>query len=371
MQQVEYRMFFDGRPATRDQLDGVDTVTVEQAMDAAWQARIEIPICADDRGNWSGQDADYFRDFARIRLEVRVGDGEFVPLIDGPSVGRDSRMDAQPGQSSIVLVVHDDSVFLNREDREERFENMTDSEIARQIFNQCEQIAETRIDDVPAAPGSRPPEVAHRGTHMRLLRELAERNEMHAYVLPGSEPGASIGVFEESPTAPADLPVLVLPGRERNLESFDFRSNEQRVAEVVASTMSLCERRINTRRSISENIDRLGEEAPSEDVQPPATRRLPPGSGEAVDLDHRVNAEARRLSYAYEASGTVRAGCYAGVLQPYLVVGVCGINARNSGNYLITRVTHRLTRSDYTQSFALKRNARSSGSGASIPGGIF
>ena len=55
-----------------------------------------------------------------------------------------------------------------------------------------------------------------------------------------------------------------------------------------------------------------------------------------------------------------------GLIAPYKVVTVRGVNARLSGAYVIKKVTHRLTRSIYTQSFSLLRNARSEGSSGGL-----
>ena len=60
---------------------------MEQEVDKAWEARIEIPICVDENGNWTGEDEDFMRSFSRGRVEIKIGDDPFVPLVDGPIVG--------------------------------------------------------------------------------------------------------------------------------------------------------------------------------------------------------------------------------------------------------------------------------------------
>ena len=61
---AEYRLFFDGTAATREQLDRVEAITVEQEVDRPWQARLEIPVCLDDQGNWSATTSRSCRSFA-------------------------------------------------------------------------------------------------------------------------------------------------------------------------------------------------------------------------------------------------------------------------------------------------------------------
>ena len=43
MPATSYRLYFDGDPATRGQLDGVEEITVEQEIDLAWEARLPKP----------------------------------------------------------------------------------------------------------------------------------------------------------------------------------------------------------------------------------------------------------------------------------------------------------------------------------------
>ena len=162
MPETAYRLYVNNAPATREQLDQVEEITVEQSVDMAWEARLEIPICTDDQGRWSGEDDDFLAAFSRLRVEVKVGGG-YVPLIDGPVVGYDSRMSSEPGQSAITLMVQDDSVYLNRSESLESFDDLLDHEIATRIFDDTREIAETDVEETPAtgsglapAPGHRP-----------------------------------------------------------------------------------------------------------------------------------------------------------------------------------------------------------------------
>lgn len=366
MPSIEYRIFFNNNPATREQLDRVEEITVEQEVDMAWEARIQIPISVDDRGNWTGVDEDFMSPFSRARVEVKIGKGPFVPLIDGPIVESDSQMHSEPGQSSITLNVHDDSIFLNREERVRRFENMLDHEIARQIFGEFEQIATTDIEDTPSPGSSLPPVVVQRGTAMQLLRSLARRQGKHVYVLPGESPGQSIGCFKAFSVETEGLPPLILFGSERNIENFNARNNARRPSNVRASTISIADKSVITRTSSFSDTELLGEEAALESDSETATYILPPYQGESVDLDRAVRAEATNSSFAFEVTGNVLNHCYHDVLSPYRVVCVMGANKRSSGNYLIRKVIHTLTRSTYSQSFTLIRNARSGGVGGGL-----
>lgn len=374
MTPAEYRLFLDGEGAGQEDLDRFESVTVEQDADRPWEARLEVPVCLDDQGNWSGDDERFMQAFGRIRVELKVGEGDFVPLIDGPVVGYDSGRSSSPGRSAVTLVVHDDGALLHRRVSEDSFPpGLSDADIARRIFGDYGEIASTEVEDTPAPPDALPPEQVPIGTHMQVLRALARRNDFQAAVLPGASAGASIGVFHSSPVFTDDLPELVLLGADRNIDTFDVRFNAQGPVNVVASTLSFSDRSVVTRQSRVRDLTLVGEVPPLEGDDQLGSERLRPGSGEGVDLQHRVDREARRRSRAFTATGSVRLGCYGGVLRPFRQVTVKLGTTASSGSYLVERVVHRLTRSDYTQEFTLVTDALSDiGGGAGlIPAGLF
>src|SRR5882762_1823316 len=133
---VEFKMFLDGSSATTEQLDKIDEIVVDQAVDRAWEARLKIPVCVNNDGKWDSEDEAWMKAFTSIRVEVNPGDGKFVPLIDGPVVGFDSARSALPGKSVVTVVVHDESALLNREAKVDVQQKKSDSDLARQIFRE-------------------------------------------------------------------------------------------------------------------------------------------------------------------------------------------------------------------------------------------
>ena len=374
MSHIEYRLYFNNTPATREQLDRVEEIVVEQAVDMAWEARLKVPIGTDAQGEWTGEADSIFADFTPVRVELKVGDSGFVPLIDGPVVGRDDQTNTEPGQGMMTVVVQDDSVFLNREERLFRFDDQLDHEIAAALFEEIAQITETEIETTPAPTSQLTPAVAERGTAMTLLRSLARRQGLHAYVLPGTAPGESIGCFKAFTTEPSSLPPLRLTGPERNLAMFSPNEDAQRPASGTTYSLSLFSKNVTQRTSSFSDLNQQGPETSFTDEANTATQILSPRYGDSVDLDRLVAGEAERMSYDAQVRGSVLGSYYQGILRPYLVVSVQGVNARRSGNYLIASVTHTLSRFDYTQDFSLMRNARSSGASGGLTdllGGIF
>ncbi len=121
MSAAEYKILFDGTGRQRRELDRFESITVDHEADRPSQGRLELSICLDDQGNWSGDAEPYMQVLERVRVELKVGEGGFVPLIDGPIVGFDSERRAAPGQSTVTVVVHDDSVLMHRNGRAESY----------------------------------------------------------------------------------------------------------------------------------------------------------------------------------------------------------------------------------------------------------
>jgi len=371
--EVEFQLYFDNNPVAPEQLERVERITIEQEIDMAWEGRIEMPLHVDEQGNWQDDDEAFMQPFARVRVEVRVGSRDFVPLIDGPIVGFHSSLSSEPGQSSITLNVHDDSIYLNQEDRVSRFEDQTDDQIASELFGEfSDRIASTDVESTPASGSALTPDIYQRGSAMQLLRSLARRQGMHAYVLPGERPGESIGVFRSLPTQSDGLPPLMLLGSERNIEGFTMKFNAQRPAQVSASTLRITDKEVVTSSSSYDDIDTLGDSSVLQSSSDLSTVILPPRQGEIVDMDQATQARAVSSSFAVTATGKTREDHYSNVLSPYRIVTLQGGNSPVSGDYLITRVTHTITRSSYVQSFKLARNARTGGTsgsmGSSSPG---
>jgi hypothetical protein len=369
MGEVSYRVYFGERPAEKEELDRIEEIVVEQEMDMAWEARIRLFQCLDEGGRWHHRGDDLARPFSRVRIELKSGDAGFVPLIDGPVASYDTAMDSQPGRSSVTVVVRDDSVLLNREEGTEVFENRKDEDVARAVFGRFAQIGTVRVETTGAAQRV----AVRRGTPMQFLRELARAHEFHAYVLPGEVRGQSVGCFLPDPAAPGTLPPLVLMGADRNLADTQVSEDSEGPQRTQARTLTLTDQRIVSTEAHTQDLALMRPLPPVAEDQS-ALRQLPPQANDREDPEQRARAETRRASYAFRISGRVVPGCYDAVLAPYQKVRVQAANTPYSGDYLLTKVTHRITPSIYTQQFEAKGDSRSEPepppAGAAGPGGV-
>jgi len=356
---IEYKIYYDGESATLEELDKIEEIVVEQEVGKVWEARLKIPVCTSDTGVWEGEDEPARSEFSRVRVEMRVGESGFVPLIDGRIIGQDAERSPIPGKSMVTLIVHDDTALLHVKDETEPHKTEQDSEIARKILNLPEFDGKPQIDKTDARPDTDRPAL-QQGTKMKMLRALARRNgNFYAYVLPGKEVGKSIGCFKKLPEKPDEtLPTLYMFGENQNLAEFNVRHNASLASDVEASSLSLRDKTVANSVSKYRKATLLDKDAAtvlSEENQ--TKRRLPPGHSDSTDLESATKGAMEKSSFTLNADGSVLPLCYGGVLSPYRVVPVRLSDSRYSTNYVIFKVVHTLNRSNYTQSFTMKGNA--------------
>lgn len=367
----EFRIYFDGAPATAEQLELFHEIRVDQAIGVAAEAELEMELTLDDQGLWSTVEESFVQPFKRIRVEVKIGEGEFVALIDGPIVGQRIEMGAGPGESAMTLVVHDDSVLMNQVEEVELFEDKTADAIAEKLIS--DNGLDPQVESVPASGAAYKRFVVQRGTAMQLLRQLARSQGMFVYVKPGETAGGkSICVFAKPALQPGDAPELLLVGEERNISKFSVRFDGLQPMAACAGSVRISDKSLLQSETLIPEVEALGDEAVHAALAPTAMSLLTNAREEQNDLDAATLAAVDLSSFAYTATAEVDAGDYDHVLSPYQVVNVAGPGGHLGGAYLISRVNHVINDSSYKQSLTLKRNARSAGSGGGgSPAGVF
>jgi hypothetical protein len=362
MGSARFRIWFGDRAASEEELARIEEIEVTQEMDAFWEAHLRLVLCLDANGTWLHWPGDVAEAFSRVRVELDIGNGRFVPLIDGPLVNIDAGLDAQPGRSTATMVVRDDSAFLNRDEEvEPPYENRHHSDLADELFRRFEQIRDTRIEATTATPET----TLRRGTVLQFLRELARVNDRHAYVLPGEERGASIGCFLPDPEEATDLPALVMIGENRSLANARITEEPDGAEIIQASVLRGDDQRVTTFETSAADLG-LMRTLPAIPADLTPRRLLHPADNTAEDPEAAATARARRSGYVYHLSGEVIPNCYSAVLTPYLKVRVDAGATPYSGDFLITQVVHHITPSIYTQRLEAKTDSLTEVSGAGV-----
>lgn len=357
----EFRVYYGNTLATQAQHDAIEEIVVEQEIGKAWEARIKIPVCIREDGSWDGERDEAYAEHARVRVEARIGEGEFIALIDGRFEVQNPVYSTSPGLSMVTLVAHDDTSLLHRQAESASFSGQSDRQIINTIFDTAALGEVPDIDELPARPDTTVVLNQH-GTMMQMLRSIAARySSYHAYVLPGASVGTSKGCFKKLPVVPhPGLPEMYLTGPRRNMTGFQIQRNSGRATRVEGANLNPGDMSVTTASA-----------GPSDSLPPGSTgastaedstlrrRRLPAGVGSLTDLDEAVNGMAEETGYTLRADGGVIPSIYPAILSPYRMVPVRVSNSRYSTDYVIFKVVHTLGISEYTQSFSVIGNVAS------------
>ncbi|MGE0397130.1 MAG: hypothetical protein AB7T06_10455 [Kofleriaceae bacterium] len=355
---AQYRVWIDGKPAVRAQYDRLETVVVEQGMGMATEARLEFEACIDDKGVWKNGPSDpVARAWKRVRIEVRHGGGAWTPLIDGPIIAWNASMSGEPGHSMLTVTVHDDGALLNRKPAKMdiKWEGKSDADIMRSLL----QGYEVHIDDLPITPSDIPVQFMQNGSPMEILLTIAQRHGVDLYVKPGEREGwpSHVIVERRNPKKFPELPNLVLTGPKRNLDSFDARSDSLFGNQFKGSRLNLRDMAVVSHTTSWKDVSLLGDKSAIDDPEILGYDLLDPVDAASYDHIERAEEAQQWISFQTTASGTIRSGCYDGVLAPYETILVVGVSSLST-KYMISEVTHTLGRSSYEQSFTLIGNAR-------------
>jgi hypothetical protein len=368
----EFRVYYGGTLATKKQLDAIEEIIIEQEIGKVWEARIKIPVCIAEDGSWDGEADSAYAEFARVRIEARIGEGDFIPLIDGSIRSQQPDYNASPGLSTVTVIVHDDTTLLHRQAKSATFSEQSDGEIVGSIFNNAALGEEPDIDDPPAGGSDSHPVLNQHGSMMEMLRSIAARyKNYHVYVLPGASVGTSKGCFKKLPTKPdAGLPTAFLSGPNQNIFEFRIQRNSGRATRVEGAHLSMSDKSVTTASAgPGDNLPSASESATTGKDTDFRLRRLAPGIGDHTDLSEAANGMAQESGFTLFAEGSVVPGIYSAILSPYKMLSVRVSNSRFSAGYVISKVVHTLGISEYTQSFSALGNTASpqESSSASMP----
>lgn len=360
-----YRLWLGATPATEAELARVEEIVVEQEMDVSWEARVRLSLCLDEQGRWKHGNEAFSQPFSRVRVEMLI-DGAATPLIDGSVVTVDSAMDARPGRSSITLVVQDDRFLLDREEAVDVRDAVTEVALATELFDALPQ---PQLPHRIATPDADSPRVrVRRGTPMAFLASLARARKWHAYVLPGALPGSSIGCYQPDPSQPPTLPPLTLMGVARSLSQVQVSRDGAGPQRTTASTLRFGDQGVEVIDS-AQQTQALLRDFPAVPLERQAVRLLPPEENHPEQAAARAAGRAGRAAAAYRLTAQVAAGCYAAVLTPYQKVTLRAGDSPLSGDWLLTKVIHRITPAAYTQEIEARSDSQTDTAAPADPAG--
>lgn len=285
------------------------------------------------------------------------------PLIDGVIQRHAISPGDEPGSLMLTVQGRDISVMLGLNEKNEKFENQTDSVIVMGIIAKYAKYGlvpqVTPTSDVPIELNLIP---RQQEDDLAFLRRLAKKNGYVFYIEPLTI-GTNSAYWGPESRLGAPQPALStnMFGH-TNVTSLNF---SQDVHAPVGTEGSFIEP--NTKTSIP--IPPLPSlKMPPLAANPVSARRtsIERGTANKNPAQAALSAQATCTGAqdAVTATGQLDAARYGGILRPRRLVGVRGAGLSNNGYYYVESVTHDIyPGKSYTQSFKLKRE----GTGATVP----
>lgn len=301
-----------------------------------------------------------FDPFNRVIIGVLLGVTPEV-LIDGIITHHQVTPSNEPGMSTLTVTGKDVSTMLDLEEKNEKFENQPDSVIVMRLIAQYAQYGlipqATPTTDIPLMIERIP---RQQETDLRFIQRLAQRNGYVFYVEPLTF-GVNTAYWGPENRLGLPQPALTMNmGHATNVTSLNF-SNDA-LAPVGAQG------------SIVEPITKTSIPIPALPPLRPPLALSPAPARRTVLLREVANqnpgqaatsavATTTRSPDSVIGTGELETARYGNVLRARRLVGVRGAGFSYNGNYYVKRVSHRIERGTYTQSFTLSRE----GTGALLP----
>lgn len=363
-------------PIPKPLLDALQQLEVETSTEMASVFRLRFGLAQTGFGDWDlivpQYQETFFRPLTPVQIRVKIGIAIPVAIINGYITNQRVLYDDEGGASAMEITGMDATMLMNLQERVVSWPIPDDGAIAATVFGQYGIVP--RVS--PSVPYNLDPTdmTVQRGTDIRFLRRLAQRNGFECYVRPQAQSGIDFGYFGPPTNIPgAQAAVLnVKMGAQTNVSEFKIRYDMMKPTTALSAGVDVMTRSPNGALSAVPPITPppvggpypWGAPMGSQDATGraiagphPLPMVLPAETGQmaAPGLAVVTQAITNRASWAIVAEGTVNAD--AGVLFAGSTVNIQNARFSFNGTYYVTRVSHIFDCGAYTQKFKARRNA--------------
>lgn len=289
-------------------------------------------------------------------------------LMDGFVTQREFSPSEQPGKARITLTGEDVSVKMDLAEQSTLHPALDDSLVALKLIAQhadlglVPMVVPPQVIDPPLPIDRIPTQTT---TDLDHLQRLAERNGHVFYIVPGRVPLTNTAYW--GPPVRAGVPqpaITVNMGPNTNVSGFSVHSDGLGPVQVQGQVQDRLTNQsipVVAFASLRPPLAAL----PAWVVNQPQvrTRRFRASGVDAMQALGRAQGEVEASQDAVVATGDLDGLRYGDLLTPRGLVGVRGAGWMHDGLWYVKRVTHRLRKESYVQSFTLVRE----GWGSTVP----
>ena len=326
---------------------------VEEDHRLASILRIKLAANRQKDGLWTFLDDDRIKPWNKVKISVNLS-GDEVELIDGYITQLKTHIDVDESSSFLEIWGMDATSLMSLEEKRKDWPNKTDSDIAREIFQNYNLTPE--VEDTLLVHDEAISTIIQRETDIEFLKRLARRNGFECSVK------GEIGYFRRPVLTEAPQPVLAAQfGPETNLFYFDARINALRPTAVEMHQIDTIGKEIQDAVVDSTEQRQLGRDhALSIALLSSITPRLFVKHAVVTsqpEMENLCRALFNEAQWLIEATAEIDSVLYGAILQAKHLVPIKGVGEVFSGTYYVTKVKHFFTYDRYTQRFNARRNA--------------
>ena len=282
-------------------------------------------------------------------------------LMDGIITHSELNPGNAPGSATLTVTGEDVSIMMDLKERPVEHPAQPEAVIALKIIANYPKLGLIPVVippptvDIPL-PTERTP--VQQGTDLQYLQDMAARFGYVFYVTPGPAPLVNTAYW--GPPKRIGVPQRALSvnmGPNTNVATINFQYNalqptfvEGRVQDRQTGQDMPVQTRTSTRIPLSSQPAALTQS----DVR---TRQFRQTGLNTVQAFARAQGETdASVDQVLTATGELDTGAYEAILKPRGLVGLRGAGYSHDGMYYVKRVTHRLRKGEYKQSFTLTRD---------------
>lgn len=357
-------------------LTALQRIEVDASTEMAGVFRLRFALARTDFGDWDLllplYEETLFRPLTPVQIRVKVGIAIPNAIINGYITNQHVMYDDEGGGSAMEITGMDATILMNLQEKVIPWPIPNDGAVAAAIFGQYGILPMVS----PSLPFNLDPTdmTVQRGTDIRFLRRLAQRNGFECFVQPQPQSGLDLGYFGPPSNIPGthEAVLNVKMGAETNVSDFKIRYDMVKPTLALAAGVDVMTRVPVAAFSVAPVVTPppigglypLGVPMGVQDATgravagphpPPMVFTAQTGLMTLPGLAVATQAITNRSSWAVVAAGT--AGADAGVLYAGRTVNIRGAGLTFNGAYYVTRVSHEIDCGAYTQKFEARRNA--------------
>lgn len=364
-------LWLDGEPMA-DLPGKLVSLEVHEQVDQASSFRIVLGMGVSPENDWTLLTDGRFILLRRVTVRIRLsGVGETATrhqayVMEGFVTAVEPHIPpSRYGEAQLTLEGLDASCLLHFDERTRRWEGVVDRDIATRVYGEYGFGVDTGGDDpVPRRDADRGG-LVQRSTDAELLRLLARRNGLVAYVErtdaevgrgAAPAPGSVVGHFHRAFRDPAPQgSVSLRPGESPQVTEFRARWESHAPTRIVAGRVDERTRRVEPVTAERTRYPKMGSHARADLLQARLGAILPSRPGvvssmraffdapqDRADLENLAWAELEAADWLARATATVNGLRYPGVLRPRRALDLADGGRILSGSWFVRSARHRL-----------------------------